>query len=58
MSTTLEGKNYKNAFLKYKTPGVEGSSSVGKPDKAGEPALMEAALKGAGIKVTTVATLA
>lgn len=58
MSTTLEGKNYKNAFLKYKTPGVEGSSSVGKPNAKGEPDAMRTALSGAGIKVTTVATLA
>lgn len=66
MSTTLEGKNYKNKFLKYQSsldedgsPAVdEEGSPVGKPDAKGEPAKMETALSGAGIKVTTVATLA
>lgn len=59
MSTTLEGSDYKNEFLKYQDPGVDGEGNpVGKPDAKGEPLTMAGKLTGAGIKISTLATLA
>ena len=60
MSTTLEGSDYKNEFLKYQEPGVDDEGNpVGKPDAKGEPLKMENKLKSENprIDISTLATL-
>ena len=58
MKTTLTEGNYKNEFLKYKDSSGDGESSAGKPDDTGEPEIMANKLTDAGIKISTLATLA
>lgn len=58
MSTKLTEGNYKNEFLKYKDSLGDGESSTGKPNATGEPEIMADKLTGAGIRISTLATLA